>query len=134
METTMQQVVQDQTNDQSEEPQQWIRLTDEMINNIGFKNESNKKVNHRTHLFTCVKSQFVKDEESRLTVLKDHPHNKQVLEMTKAAYDILLIKTHSLRNKKQKVKKHFIYVLHNPMCLHYGPNVCKIGYSNDVNR
>ena len=46
----------------------------------------------------------------------------------------LLIKPHSLRNKKQELKKHFIYVLHNPMYLHYGPNVYKIGYSNDVNR
>ena len=140
MKTTMQQVVQDQTNDQSEEPQQWIRLTDEMINNIGFKNESNRKVNHRSHLFYCVKSQFVKDEEYRLTVLKDPHHsghgghNKKVLEMTQAAYDTLLIKTYNLRNKKPKVEKHFLYVLHNPMYLHYGPNVYKVGYSDDVNR
>ena len=55
--------VQEQTQAQSEGPQQWIRLTDEMINNIGFKNESNRKVNHRSHLFYCVKSQFVKDEK-----------------------------------------------------------------------
>ena len=54
--------------------------------------------------------------------------------MTRAAYDDLLVQTRNLRTKKIKTEKHYIYVMHNPVFLHYGPNVYKIGYSKIVER
>ena len=54
--------------------------------------------------------------------------------MTRAAYDDLLVQTRNLRTKKIKTEKHYIYVMHNPLFLQYGPNVYKIGYSKNVER
>ena len=59
-------------------------------------------------------------------------HHKNTLEMTRSAYDDILLKTRELRTKKTKKVRHFIYVLHNPMFLYYGPNVYKIGYSKNI--
>ena len=52
--------------------------------------------------------------------------------MTQSAYDDAFLKTRELRTKKTKKVRHFIYVLHNPMFLYYGPNVYKIGYSKNI--
>ena len=54
--------------------------------------------------------------------------------MTTATYNDLLIKTRQIRTNKTEIEKHYIYVLHNPVFLHYGPNVYKIGYSKNVER
>ena len=54
--------------------------------------------------------------------------------MTQTAYEDFVKRTYCVRTPKPKSVKHFIYILHNPMFLHYGPNVYKIGYSENVER
>ena len=54
--------------------------------------------------------------------------------MPQATYEDLLRKTHNLRAKQNQTEKHYIYVLHNSMFLHHGPNVYKIGYSKNIER
>ena len=53
--------------------------------------------------------------------------------MTQSAYNELLCKTHELRFRKAKPEKHHLYVVHNPLFLHYSSDVYKIGYSKNVN-
>ena len=119
---------------QSATSEAWIRVSDEMINNIGYnKSKSNKSIN-RSHLFRLVKKNYKKDNEYKLTFEKVNKNNKLKLEMTQTCFDDLLRKTHDLRNKKQKTEKHYVYVLHNPMYSYYGPNVYKIGYSANIER
>ena len=52
--------------------------------------------------------------------------------MTLSAYNDLLKKTYDLCNNKTKDVKHYLYVMHNPIFLHYGKDVYKIGYSTNV--
>ena len=116
----------------------WIEITDDMIKNIGYKSKGSTG-NDRTNLFTFIKRTYKKDTQYKLTKVKSTEHlrgghTKLILEMTQSAYDDLLIKTHKLRTKNTKTEKHYIYVMHNPVFLHYGPNVYKIGYSKNVER
>ena len=116
----------------------WIEITDDMINNVGYKSRGNKG-NERTSLFCFIKKIYKKDTEYKFTKLKSTKigrggRNKLLLEMTQVAYDDLLIKTHNLRARKSTTEKHYIYVMHNPMFLHYGPNIFKIGYSKNIER
>ena len=114
----------------------WIEITDDMIKNVGFKSKSGKG-NERTNLFTFIKKNYKNDTQYRFKTFKSSKigsggHTKLILEMTQVTYDDLLIKTHVLRVKKTATSKHYIYVLHNSMFLHHGPNVYKIGYSKNV--
>ena len=116
----------------------WFELTDELIKEIGFKScESNPSIN-RSNLFARVRKKFIKGKEYRITDVKVTKHGrggaqfKNILEMTKTAFITLLQYTFELRTNKKKTESHFMYVLHNPMFLHYGPNVYKIGYTTDT--
>ena len=116
----------------------WIKITDDMIKNVGYKTKG-RKGHDRDNMFRYVKRTYNKDTQYKLTKSDSGDHEscgrrKLILEMTRAAYDDLLIQTHNLRTKKIKTKKHYIYVMHNPMFLQYGPNVYKIGYSKNVER
>ena len=111
----------------------WIEITDDMIKHVGYKSKGSTG-NDRTNLFTFIKRTYKKDIQYKLTKHSRGGHTKLLLEMTQATYDDLLIKTHKLRTKNTKTEKHYIYVMHNPVFLHYGPNVYKIGYSKNVER
>ena len=119
----------------------WIVLTDDMITSIGYKGSINKKGQDRDKLLRFIRKRFKKNTEYRVTHLHKKGtksgrggHNKLLLEMTHSAYDDLLLKTRELRIKKTKKEKHYLYVMHNPVFLYYGPNVYKIGYSQNVER
>ena len=115
---------------------QWIVVDDEMITKMGYKNKGNN--NHdRDSLFRVIKKNYENNTDYKFSNLKrkktgSGPHNKLTLEMTQSAYEDLVLKTREVRMKKIRPQKHFIYVLHNPVFLHYGPNVYKIGYSTNV--
>ena len=116
----------------------WIIITDDMIKDVGYKTKGSSG-NDRTHLFSFIKRTYKKDTQYKLSTIKTTKvgsggHTKQILEMTQVTYNDLLIKTHKLRTKKTELEKHYIYVLHNSMFLHHGPNVYKIGYSKNVER
>ena len=117
----------------------WIEITDDMIKDVGYKSKVKRKDNERTNLFTFIKKNYKKDTQYKFTTLQSAKigsggHNKLVLEMTQVTYNDLLIKTHNLRARKNQTERHYIYVLHNSMFLHHGPNVYKIGYSKNVER
>ena len=117
----------------------WIKITDDMIKNVGYQSKGRRKDNERTNMFTFIKKNYKKGTQYTLTKSESSEHDsggrpKLLLEMTQAAYDDLLIQTHNLRTKKTTTDKHYIYVLHNSMFLHHGPNVFKIGYSKNVER
>ena len=62
----------------------WIHITDEMIVNVGYKNNSEKQTNSRTHMFAYLKTHFIKDKDYMLTSIQGTTkgkgeHNKQVL-------------------------------------------------------
>ena len=117
----------------------WIEITDDMIKNVGYKNKGST-CHDRSNLFGFIKKTYKEDTQYKLTKLKTTKvgrgghQSKLLLEMTRATYDDLLIKTHNLRTTKNATQKHYIYVLHNSMFLHHGPNVYKIGYSKNVER
>ena len=116
----------------------WIEITDDMIKDVGYKSKGGKG-NERTSLFRFIKRTYKKDTQYKFTTLKKTKHTrggytKLLLEMTTATYNDLLIKTRQIRTNKTEIEKHYIYVLHNPVFLHYGPNVYKIGYSKNVER
>ena len=118
---------------------QWFVLTDELIILIGFKASASYPSHNRSSLFRYVRKKFIEGKEYRFTDEKVNrksrggAHTKKLLEMTKSAYVRLLQITFELRTNKQKTKSHFVYVLHNPMFLHYGTNVYKVGYTQDPN-
>ena len=118
---------------------EWFVLTDDFIKAIGFKSSVSNPLANRSNLFSCVRKKFIKDEEYRIKDVKVNKHGrggawyKNNFEMTKSAYTRLLQITFELRINKKKRKNHFVYVLHNPMFLHYGPHVYKIGYTRDTN-
>ena len=118
---------------------QWILINNDMIKNIGYKTKG-RTGHDRANVFRNVKKIYKKDIESKLNTIKvtnkcgSGGHTKQTLEMTQSAYDDMLLRTRMLRSKKTITEKHYIYVLHNHMFLHYGPNVYKIGYSKNIKR
>ena len=54
--------------------------------------------------------------------------------MTQSAYQKLLRCTHRLRETTKANGSCFLYILHNPAFLLYGPNVYKVGFSRDPSR
>ena len=118
----------------------WITVSDDMINSFGYKSCKSNLSNNRSALFKRIKKTYTKNKEYRFKKPKytgkkgSGGHNKQTLEMTQAAYTDFVQQTYTLRKPKTKAVKHFVYVMHNPMFLHYGPNVYKIGYTENVKR
>ena len=105
----------------------WIEITDEMMKKIGFQGKSKQKFNLCRH----VRKQFKKNKDYRMTQVGGR--NKMMLEMKQASYDKLLLNTHKLREAHEPVRC-FVYIMHNPIFKYYGPNVYKVGYSNDPMR
>ena len=109
-----------------------------MINSAEYKSSQSNSSNNRKSFFRRIKKTYVKNKEYRLTLQKvkkcskGGAHSKNTLQMTKTAYEDFVKRTYAVRTPKPKSVKHFIYILHNPMFLHYGPNVYKIGYSENV--
>lgn len=120
---------------------EWFEITDKVINFIGYKSSSSNPCHNRSNLFGCVRKKFIEHEEYRITHEKikklgrgrGGAHVKVILEMTKSVCIKLLQITFELRINSKKAKSHFVYVLHNPMFLHYGPDVYKVGYTQDTN-
>ena len=112
------------------EQNSFIKLTDEMMSNVGYC--------RLPCLYKCLRIKFVENTDYRFTQTAvfcsgvGSVRYKYVVEMTMTAYDRLLQMTYGLRNNKRKSENHYVYVLHNPMFLHYGPNVYKIGYSTNM--
>ena len=118
-------------NEQKE--QQWVTLNDEMIKELGY---AEKHV-----LIKAVKRSF-KKSDFRITQLSvkgtghgGRRHKKQI-NMTQSAYEFLVSKAkmHHFMKEHKKTGQHFLYIIHNPVFVHYGPNVYKVGYSTDVER
>ena len=129
-----------QTTTMEEDQVQWIAVTDEMIKRAGYHKSNERYAHHRSNFFRNVRKHYTNNKDYRLTQQKikgkqgSGGHNKQTLLMILAAYNDFLKRTYVLRKPKPKAVKHYIYVMHNPMFLHYGPNVYKIGYSENVER
>ena len=119
---------------------EWIHISDDMINNIGYAKAKSNKSSHRSHLSRFIKNRYKHNIEYKMKSVKvtrstrGGAHHKHEIHMTQTAYNDLLQKTHDLRVKPKHVKSHFVYVMHNPMYLHYGCNVYKVGYSENVDR
>ena len=108
----------------------WIEITDEMMKKIGFQGIK-KYLKHRHNLFRHIRKHFKKNKDYRLTRVGSY--KKIMLEMKQASYDKLLLNTHKLRESHEPVRC-FVYIMHNPIFKYYGPNVYKVGYSNDPMR
>ena len=108
---------------------EWVEITNEMIKNIGFQGKRYQK--YRQSVFRHVRKQFKKNKDYRMTQVGGR--NKMMLEMKQASYDKLLLNTHKLREAREPVRC-FVYIMHNPIFQYYGPNVYKVGYSNDPMR
>ena len=134
---TLDQTVQLKQTEESTKP--WVLLTDEMIEQVGYKSSKCNKSLNRCSLFRYIKIHFKLEEDYRITQIRAERHGrggaqyKNILEMTQTAYDELLIRTHSIRLPKTSGLC-FLYVMHNPMFLYYGPNVYKVGFSRDPSR
>jgi hypothetical protein len=118
-------------------PIEWIHVSDDMINNIGYAKTKSNKSSHRSNLSRFIKKRYkhnIEYKTTRVKSTKGGAHHKHEIYMTQIAYNDLLQKTNDLRTKPKHVKTHFIYVMHNPMYLHYGCNVYKVGYSENVDR
>ena len=109
----------------------WIHITDEMIRNVGYSNKGSKSKD-RFSLFRLLKKDFIKNEEYRIKNFGTF--QKYILEMTQSAYERLLQRTCRLRVASKHNAPCFLYILHNPVFEHYGPNVYKVGYSCDPSR
>ena len=109
----------------------WIHITDEMIRNVGYSNKG-RKSKDRCNLFGQLKKHFKKNVEYRITCVGTF--HKYMLEMTQSAYERLLQRTCRLRVASKHNAPCFLYILHNPVFEHYGPNVYKVGYSCDPSR
>ena len=102
---------------------EWFVITDELINFIGFKSFTSNPTHNCSNLFSCVWRKFIEDKDYRISNVKvkkqgrGGAQSKNILEMTKSAFTILIQKTCELRNNERKEKVHFVYVLHNPMFL-----------------
>ena len=108
-----------------------------MIVNVGYKNNLEKQTNSRTHMFVYVKKHFIEYKDYKLTSIRGKGkggYNKKVLKMTQSAYQKLLRCTHRLRETTKANGSCFLYILHNPAFLLYGPNVYKVGFSRDPSR
>ena len=112
------------------EQSSFITLTNEMMMDVGY--------GRLTSLYKFLRIQFVENTDYIMTqnavICGGHGgvRFKTSLRMTISAYNRLLHLTYNLRNKKRKIEKQYVYVLHNPMFAHYGPNVYKIGYSTNL--
>ena len=123
------QVVQN-TDDTAE---QWITLNDETIKNMGYARKS--------VLIRLIK-QNINTFDFRITNVRvkrsgrGGVQNKKYITIKPSAYEYLKAKaqSHLSVKEKNKNKLHFLYIIHNPMFLYYGPNVYKVGYSSDVER
>ena len=116
---------------QSEE--QWVTLNDEMIKELGYAEK---------HVLIKAVKRSLKKSDFRITQLSmkgtghgGRRHKKQI-DMTQSAYEFLVSKAKMQRciREHNKTGQHFLYIIHNPVFLHYGPNVYKVGYSTDVER
>lgn len=109
----------------------WLELTDEMITEIGYsKNHRNKRrMSHRSNLFSFIKSAYRQGKDYKFNPIPyKRAHNKLQLWVTAHVRDEIYQHTAKLRQPK-KATEHFLYVLHNPAYMYYGPNVYKLGYS-----
>ena len=84
------------------------------------------------NLFGQLKKHLKKNVEYRITCVGTF--HKYMLEMTQSAYERLLQRTCRLRVASKHTAPCFLYILHNPVFEHYGPNVYKVGYSCDPSR
>ena len=123
-----------------EDQVQWITVNDAMINNAKYKSSKSNSNVYRSNFFRRIKRTYANNKDYKIIQQKISSkkgrggHNKQTLQMTQTAYEDFVKRTYAVRNTKAKSVKHYIYVMHNPMFLHYGPNVYKIGYSENVER
>ena len=116
-----------------EEQEQWVTLNDEMIKEIGYS--------HKSRVIRLARASL-KKSDFRITQLSvkgtghgGRRHKKQI-NMTQSAYEFLVSKAkmHHFMKEHKKTGQHFLYIIHNPVFVHYGPNVYKVGYSTDVER
>jgi len=128
------QVVQN-TDDTAEE---WITLNDETIKNMGYARKSVLirliKQNINTCDFRLTKVTIKRTDGVGMGYGGIRCKNK--ISIKSSAYEYLASKaqSHQCVKEKKKNKLHFLYIIHNPMFLYYGPNVYKVGYSTDVER
>ena len=120
-----------QNTDDTEE--QWITLSDETIKNMGYARKS---------VVIKIIKQNINACDFRITNVhvkrsgRGGPQSKKYITINPSAYEYLKSKaqSHLSVKEKKKNKLHFLYIIHNPMFLYYGPNVYKVGYSTDVER
>ena len=112
--------------------EQWITLRDETIKNMGYARKSVVIKLIKQNINTC---DFCITELCVKTTGRGG-HNKKYITINPSAYEYLKSKaqSHLSVKEKKKNKLHFLYIIHNPMFLYYGPNVYKVGYSTDVER
>ena len=125
-----------QNTDATEE--QWITLSDETIKNMGYANKSVLirliKQNINTCDFRITKVTIKRTDSGSMGY--GGTRYKKFITIKPSAYEYLKSKaqSHLSVKEKKKNKLHFLYIIHNPMFLYYGPNVYKVGYSSDVER
>ena len=82
--------------EQQTPPIEWIHVSDDMINNIGYAKAKSNKSSHRSHLSRFIKNRYKNNIEYKMTKVKitkntrGEAHHKHEIYMTQTAYNDLL--------------------------------------------
>ena len=79
--------------EQQTSPLEWIHVSDDMINNIGYAKAKSNKSSHRSHLSRFIKNRYKNNIEYKMTKVKI---TKNTRGGAQTAYNDLLRKTHDL--------------------------------------